>query len=277
MDFTSEIQIFEDYVSKVFQGLSADQKWTDQLYPAMSYSFLGGGKRFRPVLAMLMMKALKQDVHRILPVACAIEMIHTYSLIHDDLPCMDNDDVRRGRPTNHKVYGETMALLAGDALLTDAFFVLADQMKDFEKVAALIQLVAEAAGSQGMVGGQVMDIFLKELNQDLVEKIHRYKTGALIRVSCESAAVIAGLSVENQKKVRHFGESLGLAFQVKDDLLDFQEESGAVNLAHILGEEKAEAFLQQLSRKAQQDLAELGVESENTLFQLIQWNQKRTL
>ncbi len=277
MDFTSEILLFENYAQKTFQQLSLDSKWMDQLYSSMSYSFLGGGKRFRPVLSLLMMKALNQSVDPILPVACAIEMIHTYSLIHDDLPCMDNDDLRRGRPTNHKVYGETMALLAGDALLTDAFYILANQVSDTAKVRPLVQLLAEAAGSQGMVGGQVMDIFLKELNQELIEKIHRQKTGALIRVACESAAVLSNLSHQKQKNVRDFGENLGLAFQVKDDLLDFQEESGAVNLAHLLGEEKSIQFLQQLSRNAYQDLAELNVPLQNTLYQLIDWNEKRTL
>ncbi len=174
-------------------------KGIQKLKDSMSYSLSKGGKRFRPVLALMIAESFAVHPQRILPWAQAVEMIHTYSLIHDDLPCMDNDDMRRGEPTNHKVYGETTALLAGDALLTEAFAVLATAFRqEGELGLKLVGLLAEAAGLLGMVGGQAIDLENQKLmpGLDELKKMQEMKTGALIRVSAEGAALVCGLPGE---------------------------------------------------------------------------------
>lgn len=200
-----------------------------QLFEAISYSLLAGGKRLRPILTLEFCRICGEDWHDALPFAAAIEMIHTYSLIHDDLPCMDNDDYRRGRPTNHKVYGEGMAVLAGDALLTDAFMVASGSRHP--KKAEAISVLAECAGSLGMVGGQVLDINSEEriLTEQEVLDIQSRKTGALISAACAMGA-IAGSATEAQYDAAcQFAAGLGLAFQIRDDMLDVigtREEMG---------------------------------------------------
>ena len=200
-----------------------------QLFDAISYSLLAGGKRLRPILTLEFCRICGEDWHDALPFAAAIEMIHTYSLIHDDLPCMDNDDYRRGRPTNHKVYGEGMAVLAGDALLTDAFMVASGSRHP--KKAEAISVLAECAGSLGMVGGQVLDINSEEriLTEQEVLDIQSRKTGALISAACAMGA-IAGSATEAQYDAAcQFAAGLGLAFQIRDDMLDVigtREEMG---------------------------------------------------
>ena len=200
-----------------------------QLFEAISYSLLAGGKRLRPILTLEFCRICGEDWHDALPFAAAIEMIHTYSLIHDDLPCMDSDDYRRGRPTNHKVYGEGMAVLAGDALLTDAFMVASGSRHP--KKAEAISVLAECAGSLGMVGGQVLDINSEEriLTEQEVLDIQSRKTGALISAACAMGA-IAGSATEAQYDAAcQFAAGLGLAFQIRDDMLDVigtREEMG---------------------------------------------------
>lgn len=197
-----------------------------KLFDAMQYSLLAGGKRLRPVLAFEFSRMCGGDWRNAVAYAAAIEMIHTYSLIHDDLPSMDNDDFRRGRPTNHKVYGEAMAILAGDALLTDAFAVAATS-GNVKGIAVL----AECAGSLGMVGGQVLDIMSEErvLTEQEVIDIQSRKTGALINAACV-CGVIAGGGTEDQiAAAGTFAHALGMAFQIRDDMLDVigtQEEMG---------------------------------------------------
>lgn len=193
------------------------------LAQAMRYSLLAGGKRIRPMLVLEFCRVSGGDVDAALPVACAVEMLHTYSLIHDDLPCMDNDDYRRGRLTNHKVFGEGMAVLAGDALLTDAFMVAAKaRLPKPEDMATAVGILAECAGSLGMVGGQVLDIMSqeRELSEQEVLAIQSRKTGALISAAC-SLGVIAGGGTEAQFDAAcQFAAGLGLAFQIRDDMLD---------------------------------------------------------
>jgi geranylgeranyl diphosphate synthase type II len=215
--------------------------WLDRLVPdeqtppqalhkAMRYSLLAGGKRLRPVLTVTTGEAFGAATEDLMPAACAIEMIHTYSLIHDDLPAMDNDDLRRGRPTCHKVFGEAVAILAGDALLTHAFHVLA---ADYPRLAASRQVrvlreVATAAGSvDALIGGQVADIENegKPVDSSTLEYIHRSKTGAMIRVSVQIGAIIAGASDDQIEKINRFGEKIGLAFQIADDILDVTSTS----------------------------------------------------
>ncbi|MDT8420657.1 MAG: polyprenyl synthetase family protein [Desulfuromonadales bacterium] len=196
------------------------------LHDAMRYSVFAGGKRLRPVLMMAACEAVAGNPEQVLPAACAIEMIHSYSLIHDDLPAMDDDDLRRGKPTNHKVYGEALAILAGDGLLTEAFILLSNPDL-FEGLAAetrnrVIHILAKSAGSLGMVGGQVVDMESegKEIDLPTLEYIHTHKTGALICAAIECGALIGGATAEQHHALVRYGQAAGLAFQVADDILD---------------------------------------------------------
>jgi len=207
-----------------------------RLFEAMRYSLLAGGKRLRPVLALAACEAVGGRVEDALSFACAIEMIHTYSLIHDDLPCMDDDDLRRGRPTNHKVFGEAIATLAGDGLLTDAFKVLARSFASPAATAApgavlaAIAELAEAAGSAGMVGGQVIDLLSegRALTRNELEYLHSKKTGALFVASVCCGARLGGADPTQLSALREYARALGLAFQVVDDLLDVEESTEAM-------------------------------------------------
>ena len=197
------------------------------LHRAMRYSVLAPGKRLRPTLFIAGAESVGGAAEAVLDTACALELIHAYSLIHDDLPAMDDDDYRRGRLTNHKVFGEAMAILAGDALLTLAFRLVADnaaRLADPRAVARVVADVADAAGTDGMVGGQVIDIESegKDVGADTLEYIHRHKTAALIRVSLTAGATLAGGTPAQIDAVRRAGESLGLAFQIVDDILDVE-------------------------------------------------------
>lgn len=193
------------------------------LYEAVEYSLFAGGKRLRPILAFEFCRMCSGDWKQAAPFAAAIEMIHTYSLIHDDLPCMDNDDFRRGRPTSHRVFGEGMAVLAGDALLTDAFMAASSaRLPKPEDMATAIGLLAECAGSPGMVGGQVLDIMSeeRELTEQEVLDIQSRKTGGLIRAACALGAIAGGADQNQFEAVCQFAAGLGLAFQIRDDMLD---------------------------------------------------------
>src|SRR5579864_3779639 len=194
-----------------------------QLREAMAYSLLAGGKRLRPILVLLSCEACGGTTEAALPAACAIEMVHTYSLIHDDLPAMDNDDLRRGRPTNHVIFGEALAILAGDGLLTLAFEVLARNISPAETAAACCADLARAAGMAGMVGGQVADLEAEGrtvASLEELEGIHRRKTGALLASALTMGARIAQAGNEDRHRLANFGRCLGLAFQITDDLLD---------------------------------------------------------
>ena len=195
------------------------------LFDAMSYSLLSGGKRLRPILLMAAADAVASDGEKFLTVSTAIEMIHTYSLIHDDLPAMDNDDYRRGKLTNHKVFGEATAILAGDGLLTLAFEVMLRQ--EGVSPSTLLKVVdefARAAGMSGMVGGQAIDLQSegKTITLDELRQMHLGKTGALFRASIRSGAILAGASTEQLAALTDYAESFGLAFQITDDILDFE-------------------------------------------------------
>ena len=201
-----------------------------QLHRAMRYSLLAGGKRLRPALVLASGEAFGAGTDELMTAACAIEMIHTYSLIHDDLPAMDNDDLRRGRPTCHKAFGEAVAILAGDALLTQAFRVLAadSPQRDPEKQVRVIREIAIAAGSvEGMIGGQMADLENegKRVDAGTLEYIHRSKTGALITAPVVVGGIIAGASEAQLDRLRGFGERIGLAFQIADDILDVTSTS----------------------------------------------------
>jgi len=220
-----------------------EHEFPPNVHQAMRYSLFAGGKRLRPILVLAAAEAVGGRIADALPLACSLELIHTYSLIHDDLPSMDDDDLRRGKPTSHKVFGEALAILAGDALVTESFHLLTrpDLMQDVSPRRRLraINQVARAAGSYGMVGGQVMDISSQglEIEPHLLEYIHSHKTGALIAASVCAGAIIGGASPSQCKALNRYGEKLGLAFQVTDDLLDVQGEER--KLGKAVGKDQA--------------------------------------
>jgi geranylgeranyl diphosphate synthase type II len=201
------------------------------IHQAMRYSVFAGGKRIRPILCLETARIFTSDVTPALHPSCAIEFIHTYSLIHDDLPALDNDDLRRGKPTCHKKFGEATAILAGDALLTLAFETIGGAPVDAARGVAMVKEVATAAGTvNGMVGGQVADLEAERqrIEPKMLEFIHRSKTAALIRAAVTAGALCAGASDEDVARLRRFGESIGWAFQVTDDILDVEESSAAL-------------------------------------------------
>ena len=205
--------------------LPAESAPPETLHRAMRYSVFAGGKRLRPVLVIAGAEAVGGNMAAVMPTACAVEMIHTYSLIHDDLPAMDNDDFRRGAPTNHKVFGEALAILAGDALLTLAFRLLADNVpatSSGPRLRDVLVEIADAAGSPGMVGGQVADIECegKPADAEIVDYIHTHKTAALIRASIRAGAILSGATPAQLAALGVVGGALGLAFQIMDDILD---------------------------------------------------------
>src|SRR6185436_412186 len=196
-----------------------------ELHRAMRYSLFAGGKRLRPILVLASGESLGANTDELMPAACALEMIHTYSLIHDDLPAMDNDDLRRGLPTCHKAFGEAVAILAGDALLTQAFRVLSSDApnRNADRQVRVIREVATASGTvDALIGGQMADIESegKEVDDPTLEYIHRSKTGAMITASVVVGGLIAGADEDQIDKLRKYGKSIGLAFQIADDILD---------------------------------------------------------
>jgi geranylgeranyl diphosphate synthase type II len=203
----------------------------ETIHRAMRYSLFAGGKRIRPVLCMEAARAVSDSPDGIVSAACALELIHTYSLIHDDLPALDNDDYRRGKLTSHKVFGEAMAILAGDALLTLAFEALAGlAIADGPKVRLIAELAAASGAVGGMIAGQVADLEGEGQppNPQLLETIHRAKTGALLRASLRMGAIYAGAAEEQYAALSRYGEHIGLAFQIVDDILDVEESSEAL-------------------------------------------------
>lgn len=271
---TSEIH---SYFARCFADLEAPaEPPVAELVQAMLYSAGEGGKRFRPVLSLLIAEVFDCPRERVLPFAMAVEMIHTYSLIHDDLPSMDNDDLRRGKPTNHKVYGEATALLAGDALLTEAFFLLArDYQSEPATALKLVQMLSLAAGVRGMVGGQAIDLKAKDLSFKELTHLHELKTGRFIQVAAEGAAVLAGATTSQQDSVAKFGATLGLAFQVADDILDQDEkDQGPRSFVTLLGVQGTKDYLKELSDQAHEFLRTLPRPSP-ALENLIEFNLLR--
>jgi len=238
-DFTAKYDRWLELINNELDRLLVEKDTPEKdIYKAMRYSLMAGGKRLRPVLSLAVCDVLGGNENDVIPFACAIEMIHTYSLIHDDLPAMDNDDYRRGRLTNHKVFGEAKAILAGDALLNYAFEVMVDNVlyssKDsefdsgtYEKVLRKLKamkIIANASGASGMIGGQVVDLESegKNIEADLLNYMHKNKTGALIKAPVLSSAVICGAKEDEYKNLEKYAENLGIAFQIKDDILDVE-------------------------------------------------------
>ncbi|MBE7039179.1 MAG: polyprenyl synthetase family protein [Ruminococcaceae bacterium] len=273
-EFEKKINLTEQYLSKYFMENDNHQK---AIYEAMKYSLLSGGKRIRPVLTLSCCE-LFGGGEEVMPFACALEMIHAYSLIHDDLPCMDNDDLRRGKPTNHVVYGEAMALLAGDGLLTRAFEVALTNSELLPNITVdALKLLSAAAGTEGMIGGQVIDMESEEKDIDSVTlmTMHLHKTGALIMAAAKIGALIGGATKEDILKMESFSRYLGIAFQIKDDILDVEGNEellgkpvGSDKINHkttfvtLYGIEQAKKMLEDYTLKAIEVISEYGEKAD---------------
>ena len=259
------MQEYREYIDEYLKGWYGRfrDEPQQQLFSAMQYSLLAGGKRLRPVLAFEFCRMCGKDWRIAAPLAGAVEMIHTYSLIHDDLPSMDNDDFRRGKPTNHKVYGEAMAILAGDGLLTDAFSMASTALIPAKDGLFAISVLSECAGSLGMVGGQVLDILSEEriCTEREVIDIQTRKTGALINAACVLGTIAGGGTPEKMEAASRFAGCLGLAFQIRDDILDVigdaQELGKSVGtdeakntFVRLFGLEKCEELVQKYTATA---------------------------
>ena len=232
------------------------------LHAAMRHLLFPGGKRLRPALALAAAEAVGARPEAALPIAVAVELVHTYSLVHDDLPCMDDDDERRGRPTVHGAFGEAVAVLAGDALLAEAFAALAGEpgAPDGERRLAALRELAFAAGSRALVGGQADDLAFDARGADAarVESVHARKSAALIAASIAGGAWLGGAPPALVARLRRFGERVGIAFQIADDLLDAGDESTGCSLVPVLGTERALARAEELLAESLADLDELG-------------------
>jgi geranylgeranyl diphosphate synthase type II len=264
-------KIVDEALDKYLPG---EDNFPPAIFKSVRYSIFAGGKRIRPILCMASTEAVGGNIETVLPLACALELIHTYSLVHDDLPVMDDDDYRRGKLTNHKVFGEDIAVLTGDALLTEAFHLMSK--REFagkippDKLLAVINEVSEAAGFLGMVGGQVVDVKSegKEVNEEILDYIHTHKTGAMIIVSIRAGAIISGAGDDELNALSNYGRHTGLAFQIVDDILDVkgnQEELGKdvgsdrsrrkVTFPVLLGFEASRQRARELVNKALSDIA----------------------
>lgn len=242
--------------------LPRENQYPQSIHRAMRYSVLGEGKRIRPILALASCEACGGKLEEILPVACGVEMIHAYSLIHDDLPALDNDDFRRDRPSCHKAFGEATAILAGDALLTLGMRLFG-RPSDAKVCCAVLETMAHGAGTDGMIGGQVVDLEVKPQDRDqpTLEYIHMRKTGALIAASVKAGAIVAGADAEAVEKLTRFGERIGLVFQIVDDILDHED------YAVLFGPVKTREEAMHLTDKAKEQIAFLGSHAE-TLNQI---------
>ncbi len=232
MKFTERFIADKELVETALRGVFRGKVPHADIYDAMNYSLLAGGKRVRPILTIEACRLCGGTAEAALPFACAVEMVHTYSLIHDDLPCMDNDELRRGKPTNHVRYGEATAVLAGDGLLTAAFETAlgAGACLPAERVIQALELLSVAAGPAGMVGGQVLDMVGEghALTLSDVEELQQLKTGALISAAAELGVIAAGGDETKRTAVRTYAQKLGLAFQIRDDVLDVTGDEGSL-------------------------------------------------
>lgn len=248
------------------------------IYEAMRYSVFAGGKRLRPILMWETARLCGGDWEMVEPFACALEMIHTYSLIHDDLPAMDDDDLRRGLPTNHIKFGEARAILAGDALLNKAFEVVSEHKHDdYVKAMRAISVLANSSGTEGMIGGQVVDLAAegKDITLGELQYMHLLKTGAIIRSACVIGGILAGASDAELSAIDEFAKNLGIAFQIRDDILDVtgdeaqlgkpigsDAEQGKNTYVKLLGEDRARELVKEFSESAKMALSDFGRRAE---------------
>ena len=254
---------FEAYLKNVFMGSTAPK----EIVEAMEYSLFSGGKRLRPVLALYMARQLGVKNEVSLPLSAAIEMIHTYSLIHDDLPAMDNDDLRRGKPTSHVEFGEDMAILAGDGLLNSAFELMLGNVpgENTERYIEAVSYIAGCAGVQGMIGGQVMDI--KKSGVESLEKMHSLKTGRMFSACIVPMAMLAGLENKSQEVYSEFSEKFGLLFQITDDILDVTGETE--KLGKTKGKDEAGEKITYVTKYGLEKAREMAAETLCSCLKLI--------
>lgn len=270
MDYVSRYTAYQAAIEEYLAGLFRQDKPYGKLFESIRYSILAGGKRIRPVLTLEFARLGGIDWHLALPYACALELIHNYSLIHDDLPCMDDDDLRRGVPTNHKVFGETMAVLAGDALQPEAFRLIAQapSLSAKSRIDA-VDVLAKAAGADGMVGGQVLDTACNVQDEELLTLLHQLKTGAMIAAAAELGCVAAEMDVEKRAQAIEYAAQLGLAFQIRDDMLDVvgdeavfgkpigsDREEGKVTFVDLRGLDGCAELVDQCTAKAKAAIAD---------------------
>ena len=273
--YDKNLELIENRLDKYFSDYAEKYKI---VYDAMKYSVKNGGKRLRPILVLEFCKACNGDLSIALPYACAVEMIHTYSLIHDDLPCMDDDDMRRGKPSCHIAFGEEYALLAGDALLTMAFEIVSNSTASFEITLKAVREIATKSGVNGMIGGQVMDLLNEGQKTDVndLKMIHSLKTGALIECSAALGCIAAGADEAHINAAREYAKNIGLSFQIMDDILDVtgdvdklgkhvgsDEENQKSTFVSIYGIEKSKNIVLELTEKAK---SSLDIYGENANF-----------
>lgn len=268
----NQIKKLREEIDVCLEDRFQDTSIPNPLKESMLYSLKAGGKRVRPILCVVWAELFGLNRSSILPFAAALECIHTYSLIHDDLPAMDNDDLRRGLSTNHVVFGEAMAILAGDGLLTEAFSLVLETEIPAKRIVLAAQKIAAAAGPRGMVGGQALDMFLTGQEQqdcfNLLKNMHNLKTGAMIEAACLSGAILAGAEQEDVNRSSQYGQSIGLAFQVADDILDItgdkaklgknpggDEKQGKLTYPSLLGIDESRNWGQQLVQQAHEAIS----------------------
>lgn len=271
MDFHTRYAAYQAAIEQYLEGLFSTDKPYGRLQEAMRYSLLSGGKRIRPVLTLELARLGGIDWHLALPYACALELVHTYSLIHDDLPCMDDDDLRRGKPTCHKAYGETLAVLAGDALQPEAFRLIAEApcMSAESRVKA-IRVLSHAAGADGMVAGQVIDTLCGVSTQQELTGMYRLKTGVMISAAAELGCVASGMPATMRQQAIAFADELGLAFQIRDDMLDVignadefgkpigsDKDEGKVTYVDLLGLDDCGKLIHELTEQAVSAVSDL--------------------
>lgn len=279
-EFDAQYYSYQQAVESYLQHLFREKTNYSDLYEAMRYSFLSGGKRIRPVLVLEFARLGKLDWHKALPVACGLELLHTYSLIHDDLPCMDDDTLRRGKPTNHKVYGETMAILAADALQTEAFrSILSAPELPMERKGECALLLSNAAGADGMVAGQVLDTLHNVKTQKGLTEVHTLKTGALIRAAVGMGCAAAGAPDTLRKAADTYAAEIGLAFQIRDDMLDVigdeqmfgkpigsDQEENKITFVDLLGLDACGREVEACNRRAKEAIS--SIEGSEFLMKL---------
>ena len=269
--FQLRYDTYRSAVEEYLGGLFSVDKPYGKLQEAMRYSLMAGGKRVRPVMTLAFCDLMGGEWRRAIPFGCALELVHTYSLIHDDLPSMDDDDLRRGKPTCHKVYGEAMAVLAGDALQAEAFRIIATAPGvDDRQRAEAVTVLARACGADGMVAGQTLDIWGLGRNRSELELLHSLKTGAMIQGAAELGCIAAGADSRQRERAAEYAQHIGLAFQVRDDILDViadqqilgktvgsDQRDGKITFVDLLGLEDSEKLVAQETAKAKNAIADL--------------------
>lgn len=280
MDLAKELEKNIEIIDKELKNtINRKDTYQDRIFKSIDYSLFTGGKRLRPIMTLKSCQIFNDDITHSIPYALAIEMIHTYSLIHDDLPSMDDDEFRRGKPTNHMVFGEAMAILSGDGLLNLAFEVISEyalknsiNIDDYKKHTRSLQEISRYSGIYGMIGGQVVDLMANHdtMTEDKLLFMYKTKTAALIRAALVSGAIMGGASDEEIEIMREFGLNLGLAYQIRDDILDLQEDNSIKKLTYLSFHdiEKAKEDIKKYSNKAIDSLKRLK-DKDITFFTML--------